>query len=127
MALRSASSASVTSRATRTRSRRSRTSARHRRISEAYARRAPTISPIACDLCPPLRVEIDMRLAFVLALAACGGPSTKPVAAVAPPPPGKPVVDLPPLAGSAGACGGFDKLRDTLDVVDGRIKVAAPK
>jgi hypothetical protein len=62
----------------------------------------------------------------VLALAACGGGPSKPVAAVAPPP-ARPAVDLPVLAGSAGACGGFDKLRDTIDVVDGRLKVAAPK
>ena len=86
------------------------------------------------------RVQIDMRfVTMMIAFAACGQDATKPPTATSPAtaqppaptasrPSAPPVIDLPALAGAAGACGGFDKLaRDTLDVVESRLRVAAPK
>jgi hypothetical protein len=78
-----------------------------------------------------------MRLALFVVLAACGGDSAGPTTPVTPTTPPvqsgpvaepKPDVQLPALAAATGSCGGFDKLgRDTLDVVESRLLVAAPK
>jgi hypothetical protein len=75
-----------------------------------------------------------MRFATsMIVLAACGQDATKPPAPASPVAPSaptadKPSIDLPALAGTAGTCGGFDKrARDSLDVVESRVRITAPK
>ena len=64
-----------------------------------------------------------MRLALLL-LVACGSPAKPaPLTSTGP----RPLANLAALTGAAPSCGGFHaRTRDTLDVVEGRLRVLAP-